>query len=81
METTKGLANWYDSLPVELNNSINTLVEEYHKGKRPLDCEICQVRGDINASESYRLIDSGLAKELRQRYYYDLLEGKYGEVL
>ncbi len=75
------LKNWYNSLPVELNDSINTLVSAYHSGKRPLDCELSQVRGDINASESYKMIDSGLAKELRQRYFYDFLEGKYGEVL
>ncbi len=75
------LVNDYKDLPIELNESINTLISAYYSGERPLDCELSQLRGDINASESYRMIDSGLAKELRQRYYYDFLEGKYGEVL
>lgn len=70
----------YDNLPTELDSSITTLIDSYNKGKYPLDCEISQVLGDINASESYRMISSSLAKELRQCYVYDFTEGKYGEV-
>ena len=62
-----------ENLPSELSASIDDLINAYHKHKM-IDCELSQVLGDINMSESWGLIDSHRAKELRKRYVYDVLD-------
>ena len=68
-------------LPKELNGSIDALILAINSGKYPADCEVSQVLGDINASESYGLIDTGFARKLREIYVKDVVRGKYGQVL
>ena len=71
----------YDNLPPILDGSINDLISAINSKQRLVDCEVSQVLGDINAHESYGIINSGLAKELRSYYIDDVVRGKYGQVL
>ncbi len=71
----------HEGLPKELDVAIDELVEAVNKGKYPADCEVSQLMGRINMCESWRLISSGTAKELREYYIDGVLGGKYGQVL
>ncbi|MCR5404038.1 MAG: hypothetical protein K6E91_09530 [Butyrivibrio sp.] len=62
------------NLPSELDESINDLISAVNNGKELIDCELSQVLGDINMSESWGLIDSLRAKELRKYYVFDVLD-------
>ena len=64
----------YQGLPTELDESINNLIVAIDMGKELIDCELAQVLGDINMSESWGLIDSVKAKELRSYYVFDVLD-------
>lgn len=81
MDSKPTMQKLYDDLPPALDESINALIEAINSNKRLVDCELSFVLGDINASESYGFISSGLAKELRSYYIDEVLEGKYGRVL
>ena len=82
MSEPPALTNPYKALPVELNESINELVDAINRKQKLIDCELSQVLGDINMSESWGLIDSQLAKELREKYVYEILEGlENGQIL
>ncbi len=62
------------NLPYELKESINALIKAIEQGKELIDCELSQVLGDINMSESWGLIDSVRAKDLRKTYVFDILD-------
>lgn len=62
------------NLPSELDESINNLISAVNNGNELIDCELSQVLGDINMSESWGLIDSLRAKELREYYVFDVLD-------
>ena len=64
----------YPNLPKELEESIDALIKAVDAGDELIDCELSQVLGDINMSESWGLIDSVLAKELRSYYVFDTLD-------
>ncbi len=64
----------HPNLPPELDESINNLISAVNNGNELIDCELSQVLGDINMSESWGLIDSLKAKELRKHYVFDVLD-------
>ncbi len=64
----------YPNLPKELEESIDALIKAVDAGDELIDCELSQVLGDINMSESWGLIDSIRAKELRSYYVFDTLD-------
>lgn len=81
MSERKYLPKKHEGLPLELQESLDNLVNSFNSGKELLDCELSDLLGTINVTESWGSISTGLAKEMRQMYIYDVLEGKYGEIL
>ncbi len=78
MESQERLIKIHNELPEELDKSVDLLIEAINNNKPLVDCELAQLLGDINMSESCGFIDSGFAKELRKYYIDDVLGGKYG---
>lgn len=64
----------FPGLPTELDASVDDLINAFNNNYELIDCEISQVLGDINMSESWGLIDSIRAKELRKYYIFDVLD-------
>jgi len=55
-------------LPEILENDINVLLNAISNGEEFLDCELSELRADINQCESCHLIDGYTAKLLRDYY-------------
>ena len=72
---------FHNKLPEELNESIEQLIHAVNSKQELVDCEVSQVLADINMSESWGLISTGRAKELRGYYVYSITEGEYGSIL
>lgn len=68
-------------LPVDLDKSVDQLINAINSDKKLIDCELAQLLGDINMAESWGLINSGLAKELREYYIDTILRSEYGKRL
>ena len=76
------MIKFHNKLPEELNESIEQLIHAVNSKQELVDCEVSQVLADINMSESWGLISTGLlAKELRYYYVYSITEGEHGSIL